>query len=73
MIWNLKHSFSDATKLVVSDNRKNAERMIKALQARIKSGEQHQWFVSDLEKLKTQPFKMIWHQLGHSLQEESDV
>lgn len=67
MAWYLKQYFPNATKLVVSVNRENAVRMIKALQTKIKTGEQHLWFVSDLDKVKNLSFKKIWHQLNHPL------
>lgn len=65
MIWNLKHHFPDATKLVVSADRKNALRMIKTLQTKVKNDEQNKWFVTDFEKIKTLSFSKIWHQLDH--------
>lgn len=45
------------------------EKLIRALQKKVKSGEQHQWFVSDYEKVTTLPFKKIWHKLDHPLDE----
>ncbi len=68
MAWYLKQYFPNATKLVVSASRENSIRMIKALQTKIKSGEQDKWFVTDFEKIKTLPFKKIWHQLNHPLE-----
>jgi len=65
MAWNLKHHFPDVTKLVVSADRKNALRMIKTLQTKVKNDEQNKWFVTDFEKIKTLFFKKIWHQLDH--------
>lgn len=69
MTGYLKDYYPNATKLVISATRKNAERMIRALQKKIKSGEQQQWFVSDLEKVTTLPFKRIWHRIDHVLDE----
>jgi hypothetical protein len=69
MTTYLKYYYPNATKLVVSASRENSVRMIKALQTKIKGEEQHQWFVSDFEKVKTLPFKKIWHQLNHPIKE----
>ncbi len=67
MTDNLKDFFPYATKLVVSANPKNAVRMIGMLQAKIRSEDRHLWYISDLDKVKTLPFKRCWHQLNHPI------
>jgi hypothetical protein len=69
MVSYLNYSFPEATKMVVSAIEKNAIRMIRALQVKIKKSEQEKWFVSDFEKATTLPFKEIWYQLDHPLSE----
>lgn len=69
MIGYLDASFPEALRLVVSANRKNAVRMIRGLRAKIKEEDRPQWFVSDLERAITLPFKKIWHQLDEPVEE----
>ncbi len=56
--------------MVVSAIEKNAIRMIRALQIKIKKSEQETWFVSDFEKATSLPFKEMWFRLDHSLEAE---
>ena len=67
MVDNLKDGYPHAFKLVVSSGYKYALRMIRALKAKVKAGEQEKWFVTDFEKVTTQSFKGIWHQLDKPL------
>lgn len=69
MIDYLDESFPDALRLVVSDNPKNAARMINILRSKINESRRPRWFVSDYEKAISLPFKKIWHQLNHPLEE----
>jgi hypothetical protein len=64
MAWNLKGVFPNALKLIVSADPKGAVRMIRFLQEKIKSAEQHQWFVSDFDKVTSMSFRRCWHQLS---------
>ncbi len=65
--WNLRDIFSDALKLIVTSNSSGAVRMIRLLQEKINSGDQHQWFISDFNKVTSMPFRSCWHQLNHPL------
>ena len=67
MVNYLNYSFPEATKMVVSAIEKNAIRMIRALQIKVRKSEQGKWFVSDFGKATTLPFKEIWFRLDHSL------
>ncbi len=69
MVNYLNFSFPDTTKMVVSASEKNAIRMIKALQIKIKAPDQEKWFVSNFERATALPFKEIWHQLNHPIGE----
>ncbi len=68
MTGNLKDRFPDALKLIVTVNANSAVRMIRVLQNKIKSAEQHQWFISDFDKVTTMSFRRCWHQLDRSLE-----
>jgi len=69
MVNYLNFSFPEATRMVVSSTGKNAIRMIRALQIKVRATEQVKWFVSDFERATTMPFKKIWHQLNHPIGE----
>ena len=60
MVNYLNYSFADTTKMVVSASEKNAIRMIRALQIKVRKSEQEKWFVSDFEKAVTLPFNEVW-------------
>jgi hypothetical protein len=64
---NLKDVFPNALKLIVAADGRGAVRMIKVLQNKIRNTEQHQWFVSDFNKVTTMSFRRCWHQLDHPL------
>jgi hypothetical protein len=67
MVSYLNYSFADTTKMVVSASEKNAIRMIRALQIKVRKSEQEKWFVSDFEKAVTLPFNEVWFRLDHPL------
>lgn len=67
MIGNLKDFFPNALKLIVAVNPNGAVRMIQFLQKKVKSADQHQWFISDFDKVTSISFRRCWHQLDHPL------
>lgn len=69
MIEYLDESFPEALRLVVSADAKNAVRMINILRSKINDREKHRWYVGDLDKAVTLPFKRIWHQINHPVTE----
>jgi hypothetical protein len=70
MVNYLNFSFPETSRMVVSAIEKNAIRMIRALQIKIKKSEQEKWFVSDFEKATSLAFKEMWFRLDHSLEAE---
>ena len=64
MLEYLNDSFPTALRLMVSATPENAARMKNILRSRIPEKEWPRWFVSDLEKAVSLPFKKIWHQLS---------
>lgn len=64
----LKDGYPHAFKLVVSEDRKNADRMFRALKVKVKPEEQEKWFVTDFESVISKSFKGIWRQLDQTLE-----
>ncbi len=69
MLGYLEESFPKALRLVVSENPKNAARMIRLLRARIGEQDRHRWFVSDYDKAVALSFKKMWHQITYPVGE----
>jgi hypothetical protein len=69
MIDYLDESFPESLRLVVSANSKNAARMINILRSKINERKRPRWFVSDYEKAISLPFKKMWHQLNHPIEQ----
>jgi len=65
MVYNLDDAFPSAHRLVVSETRSHAWRMVRNLQAWVREQDRHLWLVSDLENVKTKPFEKCWFQISN--------
>ena len=69
MVYNLDDAFPHAQRLIVSETVPHARRMIRNLQAWVREKDLSSWFVTDFQKLTTQPFEKCWYQISHPLEE----
>jgi hypothetical protein len=69
MVWYLSDTFPYAYRLIVSETKGHAARMVRNLQGWVREDERSKWFVSDFEKVTTRPFTKSWHPLTRPLGE----
>ncbi len=67
MVWHLTDDFPDTYRLIVSETEKNARRMVRHLQGRLKKDQWREWYISDFKRVTTRPFRKAWHNLARPL------